>query len=249
MKTSEYIAERESYLASATTPIESYFTVTQFLADVDIVCPNAYTPAQKIIWINEGVRTLYPMIGVIDLHIMNTVADQYIYELPVDIDFDAIKAVTIGQDTESTGVITAQIEYFPVFGDEQLKARSYFKPVEGKIGFYPCPDEANHKIRIRYQKKGADVVSGTSNIEVRKDYVPALKCFVMDKISVAQGDIAQANNFRNDYNAEIARLKMNRFAKDGKYPTTRNVAIKPRANARRRSAVGNYSVPGDGRLW
>jgi hypothetical protein len=239
----------ESALASATTPFESDYTVTQFLADVNVVCPNAYTDAQKIIWINEGVRTLYPMIGVIDLYAVNTVANQYIYELPVDVDFDAIKSVTIGQDTEATGVVTSQIEYFPVFTDEQLKGRSYFKAVEGKIGFYPCPDVSDHKIRIWYQKKGADATTGASNIEVRKDYIPALKFFVMDKISVAQGDIAQANNFRNDYNAEIARLKMNRFAKDGKYPTTRNVAIKPRANARRKNAIGNYAVPGDGRLW
>lgn len=248
MKASEYISEQESLLATPSIPIESYITAETFLSDVDARYPNGFTEAQKIVWLNEGVRVLYGYMGVQDYAVISTVADQYIYSLPSGVEFDAIKSVTMSYNAEVALTKASQAEYLPVFGDESLQPRSYFQPVEGKIGFYPCPEEAGMKVRIRYQKKGQDVATRLSNVEVRKDYLPALKFHVLRTIALSVSDISAANNFGQEYNSEMIRLRQNQYAKDGKYPTIRNVDKKPRGSERRRYISGRQIVDLTGRV-
>lgn len=203
-------------------------TLLELKTDIDTRYPNAFTDAQKVVWINEGISVLSTDIGEIDTWIGETTADTALYALQDDMRFENIKSVIIDD-----------VVYIAAGQNDSLVRPSYMLATEGYIAIYPEPATTGLEFSITYQVQPPDVSDDTDTIDLRTNYIPALKYYVLRIMAEVNDDIAKANNFGDSYNAELMRIKMDKYKMNGKYPTTQ-IVTKHSGKARRLARRRNY---------
>ncbi len=227
-------------------------TLTEFLADVNLRVPNAYTDAEKVVWLNEAISEVYREIAVQDIYEQSTTAEIALYELPDGVIFDNIISMTISSTAEEAGKTVGQISLTPILPNESIRKYTWMKVKERYFAVYPTPGETGQIIRITYQVQPIEYTSSVEDLAkdltvyLRKDYLQSIKYHVLYIICESMEEITKANNFQVRYNDQLLRLKMDEFRKQGKYPNTRNVtkrsskrylqSYKPNRNGR----VTNY---------
>ena len=207
-------------------------TLTEFLADVNNRVPNPYTDANKVIWLNEAISEVYREIAVQDVDEKLTTEDVAIYTLTEGVIFDSIISMTISASAEEVGKTVAQISLTPILPNESLRDYTWMKIMEDTFAIYPAPGESGQVIRTTYQVQPIEYTASTEDLAkdltvyLRKDYLQAIKYHVLYIICESMEEITKANNFQVRYNAQLLRLKADKYRKQGKYPNTRDV-MKP----------------------
>lgn len=205
-------------------------TLLELRTDIDTRYPNAFTSEQKNVWINEGMGRLASDIGEVDTVLFETTSGIAIYPMESDMRIENVKSLSVNG-----------VNYVAAEQNTELIRPSYMLATEGYIALFPEPKKTGLTISITYQKQPADVSNDADKIELREKYLNALKYYVMRIIAEGNDDITKANNFGDEYNSEIIRIKMDKYKLNGKYPTTRDV-MKPSGKNRRlsRTRSGYY---------
>jgi hypothetical protein len=197
-------------------------TVTAFITAIDADYPNVFTSAQKVAWLNRAKTELYKWAGLEASDTIATVADQDEYDIDPTIEFEQIHHVNMELSDGGRRVVLT-----PKARGEALTAYSYYKTTEGKIAIYPTPKIADLEITIYYTSKPADYASDAAGLAVEialtDDGLIAAQDYVISKMAMANDDIDKANNYRMDYNAKLVDLKMQKYKRIGKYPSTKDV--------------------------
>lgn len=206
-------------------------TLLELLTDIDKRYPNVFTTEDKTRWVNEGMEKLASEIGLVDTALIETTAGVAIYQMPYEIRMENIKTLVVNE-----------VPHVAVGENSDLVRPSYMLATEGYFALYPEPTKTGLIIAITYQAQPAVVEEDTDVIELRTKYISALKYYVMRIIAESNDDIAKANNFGDEYNSEIIRIKMDKYKLNGKYPTTRDVMKTSGKNRRLSRTRSGYYV-------
>lgn len=187
-------------------------TLLELRTDIDARYPSTFTNEQKNGWVNEGMEILASEIGEIDTALFETTEGTAIYKMLDDMRMENIKSLLVGD-----------VPYDAAGQNTELVRPSYMLATERYFALYPEPSKTGIVITVTYQKQPPPVSEDDDEIKLRTKYIPALKYYVMGIIAEANDDINKANNMYSQYNAELVRIKMDKYKHNGKYPVTRDV--------------------------
>ncbi len=140
-------------------------TLQEILDKIDARLPNTFTDAQKVDFIEEKLRAIWPHIVFISEDTsLKTVIDQEEYDLPEGIRIEHIDSIYISQDT----VVTADTiwdEYKYKRPNQEKSGKMFFNAYGGKIGLYPIPDTKDLVIKIRAKLKPATLDPDDTDFE------------------------------------------------------------------------------------
>lgn len=178
-------------------------TVQELLNDIDVLLPNTFTTAQKLVWMNEAQRLLFKYMNSMEVYEFTTVADQATYNMASDCTIDLIDSVQLCTDSEITvDSIFYQYRFVPL--NAEFTGNNYYEVPGGLIGLYPVPEETGYNVKIFYNKRpvllSASDLTVTPNLN--EDYQPALKSYTLSKIAKAGNnpDVELANNYMIEFN-------------------------------------------------
>lgn len=198
-------------------------TVSQLLTDIDRRMPNTFSQSDKIDWLNEVQTEAFREMAIRDILETDTIANVPFYnltDLDENIEFEMIKALTVDN-----------IDYEPADITQEQRPNIFYKVLdynnseEPKIGIYPTPTVDGKKIRIFYERRPTPLSASNLNAipDLKEDYQVILKYGVWIIMAEAMDDIVKANNYTLRYNAEMKKIKQERYEKMAKYPSTKDV--------------------------
>lgn len=216
-------------------------TLQQLLTDIDLRMPNSFTQANKIDWLNEVQREVFRELGIQDILEFDTVANMPFYDLTdlaQNIEFEMIKSLTVDNTNYDPADLNQEAKYNIFY-----KVLDYNNSETPKIGIYPTPTKSDLKIRIFYERRPTLLTASalTAVPDLKEDYQSILKYGVWIIIAESMDDITKANNYTLKYNAELKRIKQEKYEKMAKYPCTIDVIPKKNYTYRRR-VVDTYHV-------
>jgi len=198
-------------------------TVANLLTDIDRRLPNSFSQGDKIDWLNEVQTEVFRELGIQEILEFDSIMDCPIYDLTdlaENIEFEMIKSFTVDNK-----------EYTPADLNQEARPYIFYKVLDynnietPKIGIYPTPSKDGLKIRIFYERRPTKLSTANLNAvpDLKEDYQSILKYGVWIIIAESMDDIAKANNYTQKYNAELRKIKQERFEKMAKYPGTIDV--------------------------
>jgi hypothetical protein len=201
-------------------------TVNQLLTDIDRRFPNTFSQADKIDWLNEVQDEVFREAAIHEILEIDTISDVPFYELRDEdeiIEFEMVKVLTVDNK-----------EYEPADITQDSRSNIFYKILDYNnseapmFGIYPTPTVDGKKIRIFYERRPTPLsVSNLNAIpDLKEDYQVILKYGVWIIIAEAMDDIVKANNYTLRYNAEMKKIKQERYEKMAKYPSTKDVMTK-----------------------
>jgi hypothetical protein len=128
-------------------------TLQDLNSDIDARLPNTFTPAQKVVWMQDKLNEIWPHIAFLDSYEFNTVADQYVYVLPAYIKIQYIENIYVSEDVEADlSSDTIWHKYCYQRPGSTLSGNKYYD-VAGSLGLYPMPDTSNKVVSAIIKKK------------------------------------------------------------------------------------------------
>lgn len=170
------------------------------LDDIDLRYRNSYTTAQKLVWANDVERDLFDIFEIDAApYQFTTVADQYLYPIPSEIDIEKIKVVTY--DRNGSG--DYETLHFKR-NDDYVDAneRGYWYTIVENNFYMNVPGDmpADRKIYVYHDKKPTEW--STSNLSTEPDtpnrFQDILKLGILESIAGARKDVIMKNNFSTE---------------------------------------------------
>lgn len=222
-------------------------TLQKFMDDIDTRYANGFSDAEKMPWLNEAISEVYNDISKDKITDVTCTEDVDIYSFPTGVSAELIDNMTISASAEEADdSIFAQTYLKPVAKHEPLRRNIWSKVDEDTFLIYPKPTETGQVIRIYHQIKPIEYTDADMAEELtdylRKDYLLAVKLHLLHAITEANDDITRSNNYATRYNAELRRLKSEKYKKQGKYNQVADM-MKARSRSRRfsrRRSKGQY---------
>lgn len=195
----------------------------RILDEIDTYCPNTFTQAEKINYVNDIQRKVFREMAIQDIVTWNTIKGVPIYDLynPADnqpIEFDMIRGVTIDN---------INYQYADIWAE--AKGYIYYNPLPGKIGLFPTPGTDDLIAYVFYEKRPKILTASDLLVEpeLRADWHEILIHGVVAIIANMQDDLIKSNNARLEYNTMMSDIMQQKYEKGG-YPVTKNVQRKQR---------------------
>jgi len=210
---------------------------------------SAATEAETIVFINEAIEKVWRYIAKDSTTEVETTEDVAIYSFPSGVKPEAINAVTISvtEEDATNETIWEQRNLNPMGLNDPYQPNSWAKVDELTFIVTPVPTEDGQVIRIYYQMEPPTYVIGdvAEDLEdyIRKDYIQAIQFDALASLFETYGDIQSSNNYTIRFNAELGRLRAEKWSKSGKFPRTKDVM--KRRSRNRRYAVKNNVYYGD----
>lgn len=202
-------------------------TLENFLTDIRARVPSAFDDATLVSWLNTAIRETYKTLALRDGYMFHGVEGRTLYPLPPSVSLDLVSAVLVDNQ-----------EYTPRRIGEEAAYNTWYKATEGFLGIYPAAKQGA-TISIYYfarpprllteqEAREANIPFGTQKIEIDPDFAEIIKTAVFITICEAREDVILANNYKLSHNMLLSRAKQERYEKDGKYPSVRDVYRKRR---------------------
>jgi len=198
-------------------------TLTNLLNDIDVSADNAFTAAQKLIWLNNAIRRLWRYFNDETNCDFDTIADQGVYGIPSDMDFEYINNVFVSDSTTTLSSTTLWTEYKFAGTEDEKTGKSWYRYGD-KIGLYPAPTETGYHVRIKYDPRSYKLASTDIEIpNINQDFLDAIKYETMASISGAGSspDIEARNNYKLEAMDLVRQAQMARAKKKANNPTQR----------------------------
>jgi hypothetical protein len=134
-------------------------TLQEILDDIDARLPNTFTPAQKVLWMNNKLDKIWPHVVFADSYEFNTIENTQAYELPGYIKLQYIENVFVSKST----VIDSSTEFQEYFYSSPNKVLSGYKFFDslGSLGLHPVPDASGYLVRIKMKAKPTKLSAGS----------------------------------------------------------------------------------------
>ncbi len=196
--------------------------LSRMLTDISERLPNAFDESVLVSWINAACQSLYKVLAPRDAMHFIAPPGQTLIPLPADIRGDSLAAVVVGGKERPCRRI-----------GEEARGEFWFYAAEGFLGLYPVPPSGTPVTLLYFAKPAplltreeagkAGVDFSTQSVPLDTDFTELVTLGVLITMAEAQEDVALANNFKASYNQLLARARQERYEKDGKYPTIRQV--------------------------
>jgi hypothetical protein len=193
-------------------------TLQQTLDYINEILPNKMNSTTIITLINNEQRKLWRNMTSTSLYEMYTVANQEIYTLPTDCDFEMITENGILVAGSTTGSTNQTFTAYKYAGkDDYAGDYVYYEALDETFGIIPIPTVSNKPIHIRYQPRPTLFASTDTAVQFNldEDYIDLIKFRVMSRIckSGNNPDPEMANNYEADA-MELERKMKLRKARD-----------------------------------
>lgn len=217
-------------------------TVQTLLDDINLRYRNTFSTDQKLVWMNEEQRELFEIIELDSVPFsFSTVKGQYLYPIPLGVEKDRIKVMTIQNNTvkPNTKVTPDYVEMpFRENDNNQFVSefRLWYTIVENNFYInYPGGPQDNRTVYIYLDQQPEAMSSANLNVEpaVPVRHQELLKLGTLKRIAAARKDVDMYNNYNADYIDKITRLKKKMALQQPEYHKT--IDMMP---SRRRSRVG-----------
>jgi hypothetical protein len=174
-------------------------TRQQILDDVNSRYRNTFTPAQKLVWINDYEKTLFEIFEIdAPPYNFTTVADEEYYPIPSEIDIEKIKVISI-----ETSDGEFQELPFKRNDDKQYVSESeYWYTIISDLFYINVPGGAvnDRNIYIYHDKKPTEWTTSnlSSEPDTPKRFQEILKLHLLEMIAGARKDVTMKNNYLAD---------------------------------------------------
>lgn len=218
----EQLAKYSTQLTYSTHTSPTYHSL---LSEVDMTLPNAVASSDKIAWMNDSVKRVWPWVSSTKWYQTTTVADQAIYPMSTDMRFEGIKRVFISDSTaRSTTEEYTELEL--AHEDDTLSGFQYYKAGHG-IGIYPVPstlDYDNRALNIAYEPIPANYSSTadtTTVLPLHPHYGNLIVFDVCSRVAKAGNnpDVDLANNYTMEYRELLRDAKRDYYNRHKKKRT------------------------------
>ena len=218
---------------------------TELLADIDLLYPNTYTAAQKILWMDKAQKEIFQeaMHEGTPYTFNLALADQW-YAPPADCDVDNIIKVTIETSLDSGEY--DNLAYVPFINADLTSSESeWYTTFEDQIFINPSPAAADvgRNVYLYYYKRPETLASGAEQTpDLHGDFHDLLVFAVIIKMAKVRGDISLAMNYIADYNLLLKKYLTKKKDKMPTYPVTQDVMKKRHKNTKQRRADAIYDL-------
>lgn len=205
-------------------------TLGQSLSFINEVLPNKVNSTTIITLINNEQRKIWHHMTSTSLYEAYTVANQELYSLPTDCEFERIveNGILVG---ESTNGSTSQsfTPYSYAGKDDNASDYVYYEGLNDTFGIIPIPTVSNIPIHIRYQPRPIMFASTDTNTQynLNEDFIELIELRTMSRICKIGNnpDAELANNYEADAN-ELERKMKVRLARDKAKNNRRRVSYR-----------------------
>jgi len=178
-------------------------TLQQSLNYINELLPNRINSTTIVTFINDEQRKLWQYMTSTKLYETYTVADQALYSLPSDCDFEMIKPNGVLVATTTDGSTSATFDPYSYVGkDDNASDYSYYEGLDGTFGILPVPTVTQKPIHIRYQPRPTLFASTDTAVQYNldEDYIELVELKVMAKICKMGNnpDVEMGNNYTMD---------------------------------------------------
>lgn len=195
-------------------------TVKDIIDYVDLLKPNAYTDAQKLVWFNrleqDVKRTVMKNFIKSDIA---RVKDTAIYDLPAGVVFEDI-------DTVFFDKIPVEKLDQRSYIDTVSNVRGYYKTTAGKLGIQPSPnvsdDSGTYGIRLVYLENLTPFTATSGTLLIPDQFKDVYEFYLISKIEFFNKEYEAYTNTSSMFNAA-----WNDFANwyKGKQPVNVNLKV------------------------
>ncbi len=177
-------------------------TLSKIIEEADVRVPNAFDNPQKVDWLNEINVQFFDVVKMPRTHLFNGVS-------------------TVGQYTLSSGVRSKNIDkvmignmvYQSMQFENVLPGRSFwtFDDSTYQLSVSPAPIESAAGIVRYFQRATTTFVSGTLTAvpDAPDEYHWVYILGLCERIAKAQEDLSKANNYANEYLANLNIAQQN----------------------------------------
>lgn len=187
-------------------------TIQAILNDINLRYKNTFTTDQVVVWMNEEQRELFEILELDSVPFsFSTVANQYLYPIPVGVEKDRIKVMTIQIDTVTPNADYIELPFMQNDNNQYASPSDYWYSIlEGN--FYlniPGGPLDNRTLYIYLDQQPEDMSSSNLSVEpsVPVRYQELLKLGVLKRIAGARKDIPMRNNYDAEYSDKLSQLE------------------------------------------
>jgi hypothetical protein len=206
-------------------------TVTQLVALIDKLYPNAISTDDKISYMNMAQAGLSPYFGLVCVDAtVKTVVDQDEYSYPTGLT-DASQILALDIATSATPTDRYQYTRYIKGNQDELYPgeRCFFQTYSSvgvkKLGIYPIPSVVDLPIRIKYRKDLtlllAASMSASPDFDARYHDMLAVYAVHMICTIGASSDPIQADIYMQKYNDALNEIWRQQMSEEGEYPSKR----------------------------
>lgn len=215
-------------------------TIQQLLDDINLRYRNTFTPAQKIVWMNDEQNELFEILEIDSVpYGFSTVVDQFLYPIDSEIDVDRIKQLTIQvNDTSPADFVDLPFKRTT----DEVNVEDYWYTLVERNFYVNVPSGAvnDRAVYIYLDSQTIDIDSNLLNVEpaIPKRYQEILKFGVLKRIAAARKDVIMVNNFDATYQQMVLEVEWKMKMNTPEFPTAIDVMpLKSRYRNKRRSVI------------
>lgn len=182
-------------------------TIQQLLDDINLRYRNTFTPAQKIVWMNDVQNDLFEVLEIESVpYGFDTVKSQFIYPIDPEIDIDRIKVMTIQVDDATTPSFE-ELPYKRNDNNQYANEWDYWYSLVENNFYINIPGGAvnNRAVYIYLDSAATEISVDSLNIEpaTPKRYQELLKLGTLKRIAAARKDTLMRNNYDAEYQEKL----------------------------------------------
>lgn len=179
-------------------------------------------------YINSALLRMEGTVLLDEIYEFPTIADQSVYELPLNCELENIEEVT-----RLCGMTSVRLRW--ARDSERMYGMRYFNGYGNTIGFYPVPTQDGDKITIFFKKTPRPVKTVDDPIEIQDKWIDLLVYSVVADMASggSNPDTEIANNYIAKYNALLQDAKIAKSTRQPYYPRIKDNKRPPLSVLRR----------------
>jgi hypothetical protein len=199
------------------------------LDDINLRYRNTFTTNQILVWMNEEQRELFETLEL-DAPPINfpLQTDVQFYAIPVGIDIDKIKTVTIQVSDDATLPDFSELPFKRNDDRQYTNGTELYYTIVGDSFFIPIGAVDDRQVYVYMDSNPAEI---TLNLTVSPDlptkFQELLKLGTLKRIAGARKDTQMYNNYYADYEQKIADILWNRKLSEPEFTAPIDMNYKP----------------------
>jgi hypothetical protein len=185
-------------------------TNQQILDDINLRYRNTFTTAQKLVWMNEEQSELFEILELDSAPVSFPLqTDVRFYPIPVGVDIDRIKTVSIQVNDDPNTPEFRQLPFRENDDNSYTYVADLYYSIVGKSFFIPNGTIDDRQIYIYMDKPTTDITTGNLGNEpaVPVRFQELLKLGVLKRIAEARKDTLMRNNYDANYQEKISNMQ------------------------------------------
>jgi hypothetical protein len=199
------------------------------LDDINLRYRNTFTTSQILVWMNEEQQELFETLEL-DAPPINfpLQTDVQFYAIPVGIDIDKIKTVTIQINDDPTLPDFSELPFKRNDDRQYTNGTELYYTIVGDSFFIPIGALDDRQVYVYMDSNPAEI---TLNLTVSPDlptkFQELLKLGTLKRIAGARKDTQMYNNYSADYEQKIADILWNRKLSEPEFTAPIDMNYKP----------------------